>query len=143
MNMSAITTNTIQFDMTVTSSSRVMGKFHNNIKKIKLSQINKMNKGKIIQIIGPVVDVEFPEDTKLPAIYNALEVKGPAGKVVLEVVKHLDQTKVKAISLQSTDGLQRALKPKIRANKLRFQWDLKFWGIFLMLWAKVWKKIKI
>jgi F-type H+-transporting ATPase subunit beta len=66
-----------------------------------------MNKGKIIQIIGPVVDVEFPEDTKLPAIYNALEVKGPAGKVVLEVVKHLDQTKVKAISLQSTDGLQR------------------------------------
>ena len=33
------------------------------------------NKGKIIQIIGPVVDVEFPEDTKLPAIYNALKVK--------------------------------------------------------------------
>jgi F-type H+-transporting ATPase subunit beta len=65
------------------------------------------NKGKIIQIIGPVVDVEFPEDTKLPAIYNALKVKGPAGEVVLEVVKHLDQTKVKAISLQSTDGLQR------------------------------------
>ena len=66
-----------------------------------------MNKGKIIQIIGPVVDVEFPEESKLPAIYNALKVKGPAGEVVLEVVKHLDQTKVKAISLQSTDGLQR------------------------------------
>ncbi len=65
------------------------------------------NIGKIIQIIGPVVDVEFPEDTKLPAIYNALKVKGPAGDVILEVVKHLDQTKVKAISLQSTDGLQR------------------------------------
>ena len=66
-----------------------------------------MQKGKIIQIIGPVVDVEFEEGAKLPAIYNALKVKGPAGEVVLEVVKHLDATKVKAISLQSTDGLQR------------------------------------
>ncbi|MCX6719642.1 MAG: hypothetical protein NTV36_00825 [Candidatus Staskawiczbacteria bacterium] len=66
-----------------------------------------MNKGKIIQIIGPVVDVEFSEEGKLPAIFNALKVKGPAGEVILEVVKHLDQTKVKAISLQSTDGLQR------------------------------------
>ena len=66
-----------------------------------------MNTGKIIQIIGPVVDVEFPEGTKLPAIYNALKIKGPKGDVILEVVKHLDQTKVKTISLQSTDGLQR------------------------------------
>ncbi len=65
------------------------------------------NKGKIIQIIGPVVDVEFEEGAKLPAIYNALKIKGPKGDVILEVVKHLDQTKVKTISLQSTDGLQR------------------------------------
>jgi F-type H+-transporting ATPase subunit beta len=69
-----------------------------------------MNKGKIIQIIGPVVDVEFPEETKLPAIYNALKVKGPNGEVVLEVVKHLDATKVKAISMHSTDGLQRGIE---------------------------------
>jgi F-type H+-transporting ATPase subunit beta len=69
-----------------------------------------MNKGKIIQIIGPVVDVEFPEETKLPGIYNALNVKGPNGKVVLEVVKHLDATKVKAISMHSTDGLQRGIE---------------------------------
>jgi len=66
-----------------------------------------MNKGKIIQIIGPVVDVEFPEGTNLPDIYNALKIKGPKGDVILEVVKHLDLTKVKTISLQSTDGLQR------------------------------------
>jgi len=66
-----------------------------------------MNKGKIIQIIGPVVDVEFEEGTKLPAIYNALKIEGPKGDVILEVVKHLDLTKVKTISLQSTDGLQR------------------------------------
>lgn len=68
-----------------------------------------MTKGKIIQIIGPVVDVEFAESTKLPALYNALKVNGPNGEVVLEVVKHLDLTKVKAISLASTDGLKRGL----------------------------------
>jgi len=66
-----------------------------------------MNKGKIIQIIGPVVDVEFEEGVSLPPIYTALKIKGPNGVVILEVVKHLDQTKVKAISLHSTDGLQR------------------------------------
>lgn len=66
-----------------------------------------MNKGKIIQIIGPVVDVEFPEESRLPAIFNALHVKNGKDVVLLEVVKHLDATKVKTISLQSTDGLQR------------------------------------
>ena len=66
-----------------------------------------MGKGKIIQIIGPVIDVEFPEGANLPDIYNALKIKGPKGDVILEVVKHLDLTKVKTISLQSTDGLQR------------------------------------
>jgi F-type H+-transporting ATPase subunit beta len=73
-----------------------------------------MNKGKIIQIIGPVVDVEFSEEGKLPSIFNALKVRrGPTstdGEVVLEVVKHLDPTRVKAISLQSTDGLKRGLE---------------------------------
>lgn len=68
-----------------------------------------MIKGKIIQIIGPVVDVEFAEDAQLPAIYNALKVQGPNGEVILEVVKHMDLTKVKTISLQSTDGLKRGL----------------------------------
>jgi len=68
-----------------------------------------MNKGKIIQIIGPVVDVEFSEG-ELPKIFNALVVKHNKQEVILEVVKHLDPTRVKAISLQSTDGLQRGLE---------------------------------
>jgi F-type H+-transporting ATPase subunit beta len=67
-------------------------------------------KGKIIQIIGPVVDVEFPEDVRLPSIYNALKVKNGEAEIILEVVKHLDQTKIRAISLQSTDGLQRGVE---------------------------------
>jgi F-type H+-transporting ATPase subunit beta len=64
-------------------------------------------KGKILQIIGPVVDVEFPEDGKLPQLFNALIIKNGDKEIVLEVVKHLDLTKVRAISLASTDGLQR------------------------------------
>ncbi|MBI1866364.1 MAG: F0F1 ATP synthase subunit beta [Candidatus Staskawiczbacteria bacterium] len=75
-------------------------------------------KGKIIQIIGPVVDVEFVEGSNLPAIYNALKVKGPKGEVILEVVKHLDLTKVKTISLQSTDGLQRGLEVQDTGNQI-------------------------
>jgi len=69
-----------------------------------------MNKGKIIQIIGPVVDVEFSEEGKLPQLFNALKVKNGDKVIVLEVVKHLDLTKVKTISLQSTDGLKRGLE---------------------------------
>jgi len=68
-----------------------------------------MNKGKIVQIIGSVVDVEFPEG-KLPAVFNCLEAEGPNHKVSMEVVRHLDTEKVRAISLQSTDGLKRGLE---------------------------------
>ncbi len=77
-----------------------------------------MIKGKIAQIIGPVVDVEFEEGAKLPAIYNALKVKHGDGEVILEVVKHLDLTKVKTISLQSTDGLKRGLEVEDTGNQI-------------------------
>jgi F-type H+/Na+-transporting ATPase subunit beta len=69
-----------------------------------------MNKGKIIQIIGPVVDVEFAEEAKLPQLFNALKIKNGNKEIILEVVKHLDPTRVKAISMHSTDGLQRGLE---------------------------------
>ena len=47
--------------------------------------------GKIIQIVGVVVDVEFPRDVKLPAIYDALHVKNGKETLVLEVAQHLDE----------------------------------------------------
>jgi len=68
-----------------------------------------MNKGTIVQIIGSVVDVEFPEAGKLPEIFNALKISASDNDVTLEVVKHLDSQKVRAISLQSTDGLARGM----------------------------------
>ena len=64
-----------------------------------------MKTGKIIQIIGPVIDVEFPEGIKLPEIYNALKIFS-----TLEVVKHLEPGRIRAISMQSTDGLKRGLE---------------------------------
>ena len=63
--------------------------------------------GKIIQIVGVVVDVEFAEGASLPAIYDALHVQHNGALVTLEVAQHLDQHTVRAIALSSTDGLKR------------------------------------
>lgn len=68
-----------------------------------------MNKGKISQVIGPVVDVEFEET--LPAIYNALEIALVDGKkLVLETQQHLGGGRVRAVAMGSTDGLKRAME---------------------------------
>ena len=76
-----------------------------------------MREGHIVQVIGPVVDVEF-EPGVLPAIYNALEVPGlevkdifaPSGKLVLEVAQHLGESTVRTVAMSSTDGLVRGAK---------------------------------
>ncbi len=66
------------------------------------------NKGKITQVIGPVVDVSFEDDAHLPQILNALEVERPDGsKIVLEVQNHLGEDRVRTIAMDSTEGLQR------------------------------------
>ncbi len=63
--------------------------------------------GKITQIIGPVVDVDFGEGNAMPPIYNALRIKLGKGEIIAEVVKHLEPGKVRAISMAPTDGLNR------------------------------------
>jgi F-type H+-transporting ATPase subunit beta len=73
-----------------------------------------MNKGKIVQIIGPVVDIEFAD--KLPAIYNALTVEftppGAAEKtrLTLEVQQHLGGNWIRAVAMSSTEGLKRGME---------------------------------
>ncbi len=68
-----------------------------------------MNKGRVVQIAGPVVDVEFPDGR--PAIYNALsveyEVQEKPVRVVLEVQQHLGDNWVRTISMSGTEGLKR------------------------------------
>ena len=65
-----------------------------------------MNKGKVVQIIGAVVDVEF-DSAKAPTIYNALELNIGKNRLVLEVQQHLGEGQVRAVAMGSTDGLKR------------------------------------
>jgi len=68
-----------------------------------------MQEGKISQIIGPVVDVDFPEG-QLPSILDALTVTRPDGsKLVLETQQHLGEERVRTISMEGTDGLVRGM----------------------------------
>lgn len=68
--------------------------------------VKKTNTGIISQIVGVVVDVEFPSEN-LPAIFNALKVKIEDRELVLEVAQHLSESSVRAVALGTTDGLQR------------------------------------
>lgn len=69
------------------------------------------NVGKVLQVIGPVVDVAFPPG-KLPAIFNALKMNNPSisdaeDNLILEVAQHLGESTVRTIAMDSTDGLVR------------------------------------
>lgn len=66
----------------------------------------KQDIGKITQVVGVVIDVEF-DAKKLPAIYDALRVKRGDETVTLEVAQHLDESTVRTIALASTDGIKR------------------------------------
>jgi len=72
-----------------------------------------MNEGKIVQIIGPVVDVDFEAVEHLPKIFDALEldfsVNGAAHHLVFEVQQHLGEGVVRAIAMSSTEGLKRGM----------------------------------
>src|SRR5438445_13138017 len=72
-----------------------------------------MNKGNIVQVIGPVVDVEFPDDKAMPKIYNALEIEyevnGNPTKLTLEVQQHLGENWVRSVAMSSTEGLKRGM----------------------------------
>ena len=65
-----------------------------------------MEKGTISKVVGPVVDVRFPEG-QLPAIYDAVRLEGAQGTVTAEVVQELGSSTVRCIALSSTDGLSR------------------------------------
>jgi F-type H+-transporting ATPase subunit beta len=65
-----------------------------------------MAKGKVVQVMGTVVDIEFPPD-ELPAINNGLEISQDGGKIVVEVQQHIGDSRVRGVALASTDGLVR------------------------------------
>ncbi|NLG64318.1 MAG: F0F1 ATP synthase subunit beta, partial [Actinobacteria bacterium] len=71
-----------------------------------------MNKGRVVQVIGAVVDVEFPDE--LPAIHNALRIPmdrdGQQAELMVEVQQHLGGDKVRTVAMDSTDGLARGVE---------------------------------
>ena len=69
-----------------------------------------MSQGEIVQVIGPVVDVSFPLDDKLPEINNALKVLKEDSSIILEVALELGDGVLRTIAMESTDGLQRGMK---------------------------------
>ncbi|CEI71617.1 MULTISPECIES: F0F1 ATP synthase subunit beta [Romboutsia] len=68
------------------------------------------NVGKIVQVIGPVVDVKFDDEKSLPNLLNALEIKHGDKKIVIEVAQHVGDDTVRCISMSSTDGLVRGME---------------------------------
>jgi len=67
----------------------------------------KGTKGKLVQVIGTVVDVEFPAE-ELPAVYSAVEIDaGDGGKLIVEVQQHLGNNWVRCLAMDTTDGLRR------------------------------------
>ena len=65
------------------------------------------NIGRVIQVIGPVVDIEFPNG--VPAIYNAVKIEGGKIRVVVEVEQHLGENRVRCVAMQPTDGMVRGM----------------------------------
>ena len=67
--------------------------------------------GKVAQIVGPVIDVEFGSEVELPKIYDSLEIARPDGStLVLEVQSHIGEDTVRTIAMDSSDGLSRGVE---------------------------------
>ncbi len=67
------------------------------------------NFGRVVQVIGPVLDVEF-EPEKLPELYNALVIEQPGVRLVAEVQQHIGRNQVRAVAMSSTDGVVRGMR---------------------------------
>ena len=82
-----------------------------------------MTVGKIVQVIGPVVDVQFPEG-QLPTLYNGLFISNPtisneADNLVVEVAQHLGDNTVRTIAMDTTDGLVRGMEVRDSGDSIR------------------------
>jgi F-type H+/Na+-transporting ATPase subunit beta len=67
------------------------------------------NIGKVVQVIGPVLDVEF-EPEQLPELYNAITVKVDSSQLVAEVEQHIGRNQIRAVAMSSTDGVVRGME---------------------------------
>ena len=86
-------------------------------------------KGKISQIIGPVLDVVFKDAEQLPSIYDALEIiKEDGNKLILEVEQHIGEDTVRCIAMDATDGLQRGQEVVSQGQQITMPVGEKVYG---------------
>ena len=77
-------------------------------------------KGKVIQVIGPVVDVAFEKKSDLPNIHDALEIeRSDASNIVIEVQQHVGEKTVRTIAMDSTDGLSRGMSVAVTGSPIK------------------------
>ncbi len=77
-------------------------------------------KGKIIQVIGPVVDISFEHGTeKLPDILDALEIQKDDGKIIVECQQHIGEHTIRTIAMDSTDGLKRGMEVTAQGHPIK------------------------
>jgi F-type H+-transporting ATPase subunit beta len=86
--------------------------FSPGVEEEQMAVAEAVRVGKVVQIIGPVIDIEFAGGA-LPPIYNAVRVTGDAGgetiDVIVEVEQHLGENRVRTVAMKATDGLQRGM----------------------------------
>jgi len=85
--------------------------------------------GKVAQIIGPVIDVEFKSESELPRIYDSLEITREDGSIlVLEVQQHVGEDTVRTIAMDSTDGLSRGYEVVATGNEIKMPIGNEIYG---------------
>jgi len=90
--------------------------------------------GKIIQVTGPVVDVQF-ENGELPDIYDALEIPMESKTLVLEVQQHLGNERVRCLAMDTSDGLKRGMDVISTGAPIMVPVGTVTLGGYLMSWA--------
>lgn len=90
--------------------------------------------GKIVQVMGPVVDVEFPSEP-LPVIKTALEVDNHGKKSIMEVSQQIGNNTVRCIMLSASEGLQKDMKVTSTGSGIKVPVGEKLWDVFLMFWV--------
>ena len=98
-------------------------------------------KGRLTQIIGAVVDIEF--DGELPQILNAIHAENGGQRLVLEVAQHLGEQTVRCIAMDSTEGLVRGQEAIDTGEPIRFLLAPKLLAVSLMWWVSQWMKVRL
>ena len=95
------------------------------------------NIGKIVQIIGAVVDVRFAPE-HLPKLLNAIEVDNHGARLVLEVAQHIGDDVVRCIAMGTTDGLVRGTDAVDTGSPIRCRWAERPWAGYSICWVSRW-----